>query len=186
MSTPQNSFDPENPQQPPQDGYRYPEGTGHNSQGNQGYQGYQSYGVNPAATGGYAGYSDPVGGPGAGWAMDAPRNSVAPWALGISILGLVMALSLLATAFAIVAGLIGLVLGIIAVVKARKTHGPDRRMGMSVSALVLSVITIVLSILFWVVVFAMVASTGIADCMTITDATQQQLCIEESLSSFSG
>lgn len=169
MTNPQNPFDPQEPQNSGYDAYRYPDGAEQNGQANQGYQDYQSYGSDPAA--------------GASWAMDAPRNGVAPWALGISILGLVMALSVLGAAFSIVAGVIGVVLSIIAVIKARKIQGPGRRMGMSVTGLVLSIITIVLSILFWVAIFALVSSTGIADCLAITDVTQQELCIEEALNS---
>lgn len=175
MTNPQNPFDPQEPHNSDYDAYRYSNGPEQDSQANQNYQGYQdyqSYGSDSAA-----------GATGTGWAMDAPRNGVAPWALGVSILGLVMALSVLGTAFAIVAGVIGVVLSIIAVIKARKIQGPGRRMGMSVTGLVLSIITVVLSILFWVAIFAMLSWTGIADCFTITDPAQQELCVEESLNS---
>lgn len=138
-----------------------------------GYGGYQSsYGDQP----GYGGYQ-----PG-GWGETEKKNAFAPWALGISILAVVLMVTLLLALFAPLAGLVGLILGIIAVVKARKITGRHRRMGMSITAIVLSVITIIVPIALAIFSFVVLESTGIADCLTLTNPAEQQACIEDIMS----
>lgn len=69
------------------------------------------------------------------WASaDKRQNGLATWALSLGIVAALMGMSLVLTAFAWIPALIGLVLGIMAVVKARKITGDGRRMGMSVAA----------------------------------------------------
>ncbi|HHU68109.1 DUF4190 domain-containing protein [Corynebacterium sp.] len=132
----------------------------------------------PAYGAGYGGYSSDVG---TTWAVDEEKNGVAPWALGLGILALVMGLSLVATAFAFLAGLVGLIVGVVALVRGRRINGPGRRTGMSVGGLVLSIIAIGLSIIFWVVFGVIMADSGMADCLSITDPAQRQECVERAI-----
>lgn len=174
MSTP---FNPDDPKQPDNDAYRYP------------------FGEEPVAdTGAGAGPADPgYGAPGYGsagygagpggstWAMHEEKNRVAPWCLGVGILALVGGISIFFTALAFLVGIVGVILGIVALVRGRKIEGPGRRTGMSVVGIVLSVVSIGLSVLFWVLMGIFASETGIADCMSLTDPAEQQACVEDSV-----
>lgn len=133
---------------------------------------------------GYGGANQPggaeFGGAGA-WAVDAPTNTVAPWALGVSIFAVIAGLSIIGTAFAVVPGLIGLVLSIIAIVKARRIQGPRRRMGMSVTSLVLSVLAMLMTVLFFVIIGAIFQGSGLMDCLELPTAEQQEACVNQLL-----
>lgn len=179
MSTPFNQNDPDRPdtpgKQPNYDAYRYPSG-GDNAaaQPGAGYGGYPE----PAPAYGAAGYGAGPGG--STWAVEEEKNRVAPWALGVGIVALIGGLSLLFSGFAFLIGLIGLILAIVAIVRARRIQGPGRRMGMSVAGLILSVIAIALSVLFWVFVGFIISETGMMECFEISDPAQQQTCLENS------
>ncbi|GAB3702026.1 DUF4190 domain-containing protein [Corynebacterium nasicanis] len=153
MSTP---FDHNDPQRPAGDAYG----------GSGGYDGY-------------GGYQEPVGG--ATWAVDAPKNKVAPWALGVGILALIAGISVFFSGAAFIVGLIGVILAVVALARGRSIPAPGRRTGMSVAGLVLSIIAIVLSVIFWVIVVVVFRETGMATCLELTDPAQQQTCIENSL-----
>lgn len=192
-----NPFNPSTPQGEPQDpapegsarptppnyeAYRYPSGGAESTPptppappSEPGYGGYSAYG-SPASDPGYGG-----SGAASTWAVDEKKNGVSPWALGLGILGLIMGLSILATGIAFVVGLIGLIVGLVALVRGRRINGPGRRTGMAVVGLVLSVITIGLSIVFWVVFGVIMADTGMMDCINITDSTERQECVERSI-----
>lgn len=159
---------------PGETGGGYPNYPGGSQSGQQpGYGGYQSsYGDQP----GYGGYQ-----PG-GWGETEEKNGFAPWALGISILAMVLMVTLLLALLAPLAGLVGLILGIVAVVKARKITGRGRRMGMSITAIVLSVITIIVPIAFAIFSFVMLEATGMSDCLLLTNPTEQQACFEDVMS----
>ncbi|MDO5511981.1 hypothetical protein [Corynebacterium sp.] len=185
MSNPfnQNDQNPASgPEQPNYDAYQYPSsGDNTSQQGGAGYGGYD----NPAYTqGAYsdAGYGGAPGG--AGWALNEEKNRVAPWALGVGIVALIAAISMFFTAFAVLIGLIGLIISIVALVRSRRIQGPGRRTGMSVAGLVLSIIAIVISILFWVFVGGLITQSGMLECFELTDTNQQQACVEESLDSW--
>lgn len=156
---------------------QYPgtEGAGY---GNPGH-GEQGYGGANQPGGVYSGAE--FGGAGA-WAVDAPANTVAPWALGVSILAVITGLSIIGTAFAVIPGLIGLILAIIAIVRARRIQGPRRRMGMSVTSLVLSVLAMLLTVLFFVFLGAVFQGTGIMDCLELPTAEQQEACLNQLVS----
>ncbi|RSZ61661.1 hypothetical protein EAH68_12230 [Corynebacterium hylobatis] len=159
---------PNDPQQKPDFGaYEYPSGTPGPKPGQP-----PAYGSGPVS--------------GSTWAMAETPNRVAPWALGLGILALVMAVSLFLTAFAFIPGIIGLILAIIAIVRGRSLSGPSRRTGMSVTGLVMSIIAIVLSVGFWVLMGLLVSESGISDCATLTDPAAQQQCLEDALNEWSG
>lgn len=159
---------PNDPQQPDYGAYEYPTGSPDPAPGQTpGYGQAPAYGA--------------AGGVGSTWAMAEEKNRVAPWALGLGILALLMGVSVLFSGFAFLAGGIGLILAIIALVRGRGINGPARRTGMSVAGLVMSVIGIVLSIVFWVVIGAFLTETGISECMSISNPDAQRICLEDAL-----
>ena len=167
-----NPNDPRQPGHPDYDAYQYPTGSPEPTAGQT-----PSYGQTPSASTGTPGYA----GAQSTWAMEEERNRVAPWALGLGIIALIMGLSLILSGFAFIAGGIGLVLAVIALVRGRRIEGPGRRTGMSVTGLVLSAVGIILSIVFWVVASVLLTQSGIGECMDITDPAQQQQCVEDAL-----
>ncbi len=99
----------------------------------------------------------------------------------MSIFAVIAGLSIIGTAFAVVPGLIGLVLSIIAIVKARRIQGPRRRMGMSVTSLVLSVLAMLMTVLFFVIIGAIFQGSGLMDCLELPTAEQQEACVNQLL-----
>lgn len=179
-----NPFSPDTPQGDPSDpeqpgttpnyeAYRYPSG------GTDATRPGEPAGSVPADD--YSGYSGYSGAAGSTWAVNEEKNGVSPWALGLGILAFVMGLSILATGFAFLVGLIGLVVAVVALLRGRRINGPGRRTGMAVGGLVMSIIAIGLSIIFWVVLGVMIANTGMADCVDITDPLERQDCVERSI-----
>jgi len=186
MSNPFNSHPPQGePQEPGPDraatppnyeAYRYPSGGADATPAptpvpptDPGYAGYGGYGS--------AGGSDAA----STWAVDERKNGVAGWALGVGILSLLVAVSVVATAFAVIFGLVGLIIGIIALVRGRRINGPGRRTGMAVTGLVLSLIAIGLSVIFWVLMAVVLSDTGMMDCISISDPTERQQCVERAI-----
>lgn len=171
---------PEQPEQPDYDTYRYPSGgettPGAGASASNEYAGYGGY-QEPAY--GAAGYGAGPGG--STWAMEAEKNGVAPWALGIGILSLIVGVSMIFSGLAFLPGIIGLIVSIVAIVKARKLQGPGRRMGMSVAGLILSILAIVASILFWLLAVFILNDSGVMECFSITDPAAQQTCINDAL-----
>lgn len=168
MTTPN---DPQ--QQPDYSAYEYPSGTPGPAPGQN-----PAFGSTPA----YG--SAPV--PGSSWAMAEKPNSLAPWALGVGILALLMGISIFLSGFAFLAGIVGVILAAIAIARGRKLSGPSRRMGMSVTGLVMSIIAIVVSVVFWVLIAMLVSSSGISDCVSVTDPDAQQQCVEDALNEWAG
>lgn len=164
---------PNEPQQPDFGAYQYPSGNPEQVPGQ------------PPAYGSTPGYgSVPVSG--STWAMAETPNRVAPWALGVGILALLMGISIFLTGFALIPGIIGLILGVIAIVRGRSLSGPARRTGMSVAGLVMSIIAIIFSVIFWVLIGMLVSESGVGDCVSLTDPAAQQQCIEDALNEWSG
>lgn len=182
MSNPFDQNDPNRPTggQPNYDAYRYPSGGDNTPEA--GYGGGATPQPDYGAGYGGAGYG---GGPGGStWAMEEEKNRVAPWALGVGIVALIGGVSILFSGFAFILGLIGLIIAIVAIVRARRIPGPGRRMGMSVAGLILSLIAIVISILFWVFAGFIINETGMMECFEISDPAQQQTCIENSFNTW--
>ena len=143
-------------------GNNIPPGGGYPQDGSA-YQG-GSYGGYPAAT-------------------PAPaKNAIAPWALGVSIFAIVLCwVPLLNWILAIA----GIVLGIIGIVKAGKISVPKNGKGMSVAAVIISVVAIVLSIVLGMLVFK--AAEGIVgeeniqkinECNQLPTAEERDECLD--------
>lgn len=115
----------------------------------------------------------------------APKNRTAVWALITAILGLLTGLTVLGATISFIIGLVGVVLAVIAVRKAGKIppHRPGRRLGMAWAALILSVFAILLSVLFYLVLFWLQQVNGIQDCLPLPTYEQRQMCLEEKLTS---
>lgn len=159
-----------------------------NTGGYQPYPGGASGGAEPYGAPGYAGgyqqgYAGGTqNGPGPyGAGQPLAKNSVAAWALGVSILAFVMTVTLFLAVFAPVVGIVGLILGIVAVVKARRLKGPGRRMGMSIAAIIISVLSIILPVILLGFGFAILDNTGLTECTTLPPE-EQQACIDGVLS----
>lgn len=160
--------------------YQYPVGSS-GPQPGPGYQGGQQDGFSSHQAYPGAAFGSPdqfnYGGAGA-WAINEEKNSVAPWALGVSILAVVAGLTIVGALISFIPGLIGLVLGIIGVVRARRIQGPRRRMGMSVTAIVLSVIAVLMTVALVVLAFFL-AGSGAVDCFMLSTPEAQQACLDE-------
>ncbi|AGF72654.1 hypothetical protein [Corynebacterium halotolerans] len=181
-----NPSDPRDPGPGPGSGptdygaYQYPVG-GSGPQPGNGYQGghQDGFSSHQAYPGASSGSHEQFNYGGAGtWAINEEKNSVAPWALGVSILAVVVGLTIIGAPLAFIPGLIGLVLGIIGVVRARRIRGPRRRMGMSVTAIVLSVIAVLMTVALVVLAF-FVAGSGAMDCFMLSTPEEQQACLDE-------
>lgn len=163
---------PNDPQQPDYGAYEYPTGYPEPVAGQT-----PSYGAAPFASTGATGYA----GASSTWAVEEESNRVAPWALGLGILALIMGVSLILSGFAFIAGGIGVIVAIIALVRGGRIAGPGRRTAMSVTGLILSVVAVILSIVFWVIVSVVISESGIGECMGITDPDAQRVCVEDAL-----
>lgn len=112
-----------------------------------------------------------------------PQNRVAVWALIIAILGLLTGLTVLGATISFLVGLIALVLAVIAIRRAGKIppHQPGRRLGMSWTALILSLFAILMSVFFYLALFWLQQAGGVQDCLHLPSYEQRQTCLEEEL-----
>lgn len=169
--------------------YRYPAGDAEPTQsaagGPGGYEAYGTYGVGGRQTGrpdaGYAGVAphDQFSYGGVGdWGEQEKKNSVAPWALAASLLGFLAGLTVIGAVLSFLPGVIGLILGIIGIVRASRIRGPRRRMGMSVVAVVFSVLAILMTV--GLLAFAaFLSDSGAMDCLMLPAPEQQTACLED-------
>ena len=171
---------------------------------NGGYQaGQQNYGqdfgqpsAQPAGTGypSYPGAENTSGSYGAGGYPSAPayggveiqeRNTLAPWALGLSIAAIVCVITIVGLVIAWIPALVGLILSIIAILRAKKIQGPYRRMGMSVAALIISGLTTVLFVIGIIGISIFMANSGeaIQKCQNDypANSSAQQQCINDAV-----
>lgn len=118
------------------------------------------------------GYVDPV---------QQPRNKLAPWALGLSIIALVCSMSMLGYVFGVSLGIVGLVLGIVALLKAGKLTGTYRRRGMAVSSIVLSVLALAIGVVFGFLVLSFLGD-AVDQCGDVPE-DQIQDCVTDILHS---
>lgn len=167
--------------------YPYGDPQGDNSGG-----GVPNYG-----TTGSDGYQDPYGtsysggGPGGfeNSPLNATRNRAAAWALGLGIASVVCALAIFTVQGAVLTllapfiAVAGVIVAIVALVKAKSITGPGKRRGMAVGGLVLSIITLLLTV-FMIIVVSAIIGTGVLDCFTAEYPTtaDQQRCVEDTLS----
>lgn len=115
----------------------------------------------------------------------AARNGFAPWALGLGIASVVMVVTFLVAPLAVVPGIIGIVLGILALRRVRACRPEVARKGMSITGLVLSIIGTLLGIVFAVGLFvlgsAIVDEVGpiVEECEASTNSEAElQRCLE--------
>lgn len=135
-------------------------------------------------TSGVAGYG--AGASGYGGFENSPmaegKNSLAPWALGVGIVSILCAISVFLTGFAAIPGLIGLILGIVALGSAKKyQHKENKRKGMAITGLVLSILSIIATVVFWIFVTFVFKEAGLQECMTVSDPAAQQECVNQKM-----
>lgn len=119
----------------------------------------------------------------AGWTVAAEeKNKLAALALGLGIASVVLLLTIV---LPLLVGLVGIVLGIMAVRSAKKNTTQGRRMGMSVAGLVLSAVSFVLSIAMTIALVTFVAPLfgEINDCANQYPKGSSELdqCVQEVL-----
>lgn len=119
----------------------------------------------------------------AGWTVVAEeKNKLAAWALGLGIASVVLLLTIV---LPLLVGLVGIVLGIMAVRSAKKNTTQGRRMGMSVAGLVLSAVSFVLSIAMTIALVAFMApiANDVTDCANQHPEGSSELdqCVQEVL-----
>lgn len=169
---------PKDPQEPDYGAYRYPASSPEPAAGQTpSYGSYDSRDATPHAYTGTTGYA----GVDSTWAMAKDRNRVAPWALGLGILALIMGVSIFLSGFAFIPGAIGIIVAVVAIVRGRRLGAAGRRTAMSVTGLILAAVGVILSIVFWVVVSVLVSESGIGECMNITDPDAQRICVEDAI-----
>ncbi len=171
--------------------YGDPGNTDGNNQGNAGgAPDYGSYNAGQFSAGSPgSGHQDPYGAAYAGGfensPMNATPNKLAAWALGLGIASLVvfltvftgpLAILLLAAPFIAVAGII---VSIVALIKGKKYQGSNRRTGWSIGGLIMSILSLLITAFFTILVVVFLNS-GILDCFVDNpDAASQQACVEQ-------
>ena len=115
--------------------------------------------------------------------LNTPMSRIAVWALIIAILGLLTGLTVLGATISFLVGLVALVLAVIAIRRAGKipSHQPGRRLGMSWTALILSLFAILMSVFFYLALFWLQQAGGVQDCLHLPSYEQRQTCLEEEL-----
>ncbi|ALC06102.1 putative membrane protein [Corynebacterium deserti GIMN1.010] len=180
MTTPNNPFGADN--HPSNDGYgggdQYgqPYGQSFDQNYSQGYQ------------------QDPFGGQYSGGFENSPLNATtnkaASWALGLGIASIVFVLAAitgigaLLTLLSPFVAIAGIIVAIVALVKARKITGPGKRTGFAVTGLILSILTLIAVIALVAFTAVLIGSSGIGDCASLTDPAAQQQCVEDVVNSF--
>ncbi|MEZ2122240.1 MULTISPECIES: hypothetical protein [unclassified Corynebacterium] len=107
------------------------------------------------------------------------RNAIAPWALGVAIIALLICW---VPVFNWLLAAIGVILGIVGIIKAKGVTGSKNGKGLSIAAIIISVVAIILSV---VLAWALVQFIGteniesITECNSIEDTTERERCIEE-------
>ena len=146
-----------------------------------GYTGYGAAGT-PGAPG-TPGYGQGYQGAGDWGAAAAQKSKLAPWVLGVGIIALLSCLFVIPP---VVLGPIGIILGIVALVTARKLPKEARRTWMSVTGLVLSVLSLLFIVVLAVIGVGIFNSANLEECMNITDPAEQQKCVEDNINSSFG
>ncbi|MBV7281047.1 MULTISPECIES: hypothetical protein [unclassified Corynebacterium] len=164
------SGDVQNSGQTDQSGYP----SGYPTQGSYpGPGGYPNQGAYPNQ----GGYSDQGAHPGGHYGYPVEQvNKIAPWALGVSIAAVVLAVTVVGLVVAPFLAIAGIVLGIIAWVKGRKMQGPKRRVTMSIISVVISVLLLVIVAVI-TIFFGTLLSGVVEECQNVPE-DQMETCIE--------
>ena len=104
------------------------------------------------------------------------KNVMAMVALVLALIGLV---TCWVPIVGVVLSLIGFILAIIALAKAKNYLPLTARKGMSIAALIISVIGVLIGGLFTAIAVYMMSAAP--DCLTIADPTAQSQCIQEKI-----
>jgi hypothetical protein len=104
------------------------------------------------------------------------KNVMAMVALVLALIGLV---TCWVPIVGVVLSLIGFILAIIALAKAKNYLPLTARKGMSIAALIISVIGVLIGGLFTAI--AVYVMSAAPDCLTIADPTAQSQCIQEKI-----
>lgn len=129
----------------------------------------------------YPGAGYPEGGDttGGGWGQPEEFNKLAPWALGLAILSLtvmvIKPIALLSIPFAVIA----VILGIVGVIKGRKIRNGKRRVGMSVAAIIIGLLTAILLAVGTITTYYLFKDVNLQECEQYTDKAQKQECIQQ-------
>lgn len=108
---------------------------------------------------------------------DNRKNGAALWALIFAILGLLMLISLALSIFAFIPGILGLILSLVALSKAKKITGSGRRKAMAVAALVISILVTLSSVV--IVGFMVVLGTEVVQACDGLNEAQFSECVND-------
>ncbi|AKE41374.1 transmembrane protein [Corynebacterium kutscheri] len=133
----------------------------------------------------YNSYPDPAYGAAGGYTNYANvperKNNIATWALGVSIAALVLTITVIGIIGSWLFALLGIVLGIVAIMRARSIAKDGQpldkpRMGLSIASLIISVIALVLTIVLFIGGAAVLSQ--FSDCFGLPEDQVQQ-CIQD-------
>lgn len=75
--------------------------------------------------------------------------------------------------------LAGVIVAIIALVKAKNFVPANRRKGFAITGLILSILTLILLAIGVILILVVFSSSGLSECATLTDPAAQEQCIQE-------
>lgn len=117
----------------------------------------------------------------AGWALDQKKNPLAPWALGLGIAALVLTITVIGAFISWIVAIAGIVLGIVALVKA-KDYGEDgKRKVFSIIGIVLSALSLLLIVGGMMGLAAIFGPTAENCEQHQDDPTAFQRCLEDDI-----
>ena len=130
-----------------------------------------------------SGYQDPYGtGYTGGFEnspLNAPKNTAAAWALGLGIASVVSLVTMIGAFLSPFLALAGIIVAIIALVKAKNFVPANRRKGFAITGLILSIVTLILLAIGVILLIVVFSSSGLTECATLTDPAAQEQCIQE-------
>lgn len=118
-------------------------------------------------------------------AASYPRNDVAPWALGVTLTAIFLTFSVFGALFSWLVALVGLALSIAAIVRAKNVQGPFQRIGVSVTALILSIlhvlgIVVIFAVFFLVFQSAVTSPSSVLECYEqYTNSYDRDECVQK-------
>ena len=130
-----------------------------------------------------SGYQDPYGSGYTGGfensPLNAPKNTAAAWALGLGIASIVTLVTVFGAFLSPFLALAGVIVAIIALVKAKNFVPANRRKGFAITGLILSILTLILLAIGVILILVVFSSSGFSECATLTDPAAQEQCIQE-------
>ncbi|BAU96247.1 hypothetical protein N24_1985 [Corynebacterium suranareeae] len=111
--------------------------------------------------------------------LNAPKNTAAAWALGLGIASLVALVAVVSAVIAPVIAIAGIIVSIIALVKAKNINGPNKRKGFAITGLILSILTLLITAAIFIIFVVVLSNSGLQECATLVDPAAQQQCVED-------